>query len=126
MNGPDPRDRDPLLALAIAIADGTPVEWPEGTSATESGALRDRLRELEQLGRGYEVRRSRPDETVLTEARRTRGTEAGEPVHVEWGPLVVLDKIGRGSFGDVYRAWDPRLEREVALKLVPEHDGAAS
>jgi serine/threonine-protein kinase len=34
--------------------------------------------------------------------------------------LNVLEHIGRGSFGDVYRARDPRLDREVALKLVPE------
>ncbi len=35
-----------------------------------------------------------------------------------WGHLLALERVGQGGFGDVYRALDPQLDREVALKLV--------
>ena len=35
-----------------------------------------------------------------------------------WGPLRIIEHVGRGTFGDVYRAWDSRLDREVALKIL--------
>jgi Flp pilus assembly protein TadD len=35
-----------------------------------------------------------------------------------WGPFEHLQRVGRGSFGEVYRAFDPALERYVALKLL--------
>ena len=37
-----------------------------------------------------------------------------------FGPYRVIDKIGAGGMGDVYRALDTRLEREVALKLISD------
>jgi serine/threonine-protein kinase len=40
------------------------------------------------------------------------------PATGRWGALECRRKIAGGSFGTVYLAWDPVLEREVALKVL--------
>ncbi|HRQ73254.1 MAG TPA: serine/threonine-protein kinase [Phycisphaerales bacterium] len=40
------------------------------------------------------------------------------------GVYELRERIGRGSFGEVWRAYDTSLRRQVALKLIPEPEDA--
>ena len=37
------------------------------------------------------------------------------------GPYEILALIGTGGMGEVYKARDTRLDREVAIKIIAEH-----
>ena len=102
-----------LDAIADAILDGTPVDW----RSVDAEDLPDKafVEQLKTLG-------------ALRQMRRASVSMPPEPWR--WGHLQVFERIGHGAFGDVHRAWDPRLDREVALKLlrsdVFDDDGSGS
>jgi tetratricopeptide (TPR) repeat protein len=82
-----------------------------------------RSRSLEVLGGGRDHRRvvgptepTDPDATI-TDADPDAGSapvEPGAPI----GRYVVLSKLGAGAMGQVLAAYDPELDRQVALKLL--------
>ncbi|HXX71785.1 MAG TPA: protein kinase, partial [Candidatus Acidoferrum sp.] len=44
------------------------------------------------------------------------------PIHsgTHLGPYEIISAIGAGGMGEVYRARDPELGRDVAIKVLPE------
>jgi serine/threonine-protein kinase len=111
------RDQSRIAELAEAVADGRAVDWKSaaGSASTEDDReLVASLRGLAAIG-GFFGSLTTPS----ADTSRARPV-LGPGTH--WGPLRIIEHIGRGRFGDVYRAWDPALARDVALKLVASGD----
>ena len=112
------KDRD-IVDVIRAIAAGSTVDWESADATTADAPTKSVLDELRVIARIAEVHGgSRSDAAALD--------DAGEGALQSWGPLTVLEQIGRGAYGDVYRAWDSRLDRDVALKLLRQNVGLAT
>lgn len=95
-----------LQELATRIADDRPVDWagPAGAAPADDPATRG-LRELERIAQGFRHAQLAGDSAPVT------------PGRFAFGPLRVLERVGAGTQGEVWRAYDPMLDMHVALKL---------
>lgn len=92
----DPADDDRMMELAGKILDGETIDWDAA-----AGSAAEEVEEFRALGTLAKL-----------------GTAPALGPLGDWGPLRLLDRVGEGAFGEVFRAWDTRLDREVALKLL--------
>jgi TolB-like protein/cytochrome c-type biogenesis protein CcmH/NrfG len=116
-------DSPALLDVAAALADGTPVDWDsaaQSATSEEDRRLLAELRFIAHIARPF-IDRSSGSVPGVGSDTETMPTDNRRPDEF-WGPLRILEHVGRGSFGDVLRAWDTRLDREVALKLLRRCD----
>jgi len=102
-----------LLPLAESIVDGSVVDWEaaEARATTDEQAIIRQLRVLSNLAG---LHRSLPRDG----GGRRNALQSSSPAIGTWAHLTLLARLGGGAFGEVYRAWDRHLEREVALKLL--------
>jgi len=121
------QESDRLIAIAGAVAEGTPVSWDdEARRATDEDSAAT-LRGLRDIAGILAAQRDIERACDTTAMKRDTAPGAGMVEPSRWRHLVILDKIGEGSFGTVYRAYDSQLAVDVALKLLSHsHTGRSA
>ena len=108
-----PAEPNDLEQLAARIADEQPVDWRELDEADTASVTG--LREIEQLAQSFRHLQ------VSAVAPKTPTSN-----RFMFGNLQVLEPLGSGAQGDVWRAYDPLLDLQVALKLRKLESGVLS
>ncbi len=100
-----------------SVADGRPVDWDalSATSDSRSQRLAGHMRLVAAIA---EVHRTAALDAVTESTAIRPQLDLAPPSDRQWGHLVLTERIGEGGFSEVYRARDPWLDRDVALKLL--------
>ena len=110
-----------LMGIAREVADGRDVDWDGVRRQLEDEASSAVLSDLQAVEQIAAFHRSDADSSTST---ASFSIVPGEALGT-WRHLTLVEKIAEGAFGSVYRAHDPKLQTDVALKLVRVRAGGS-
>src|SRR5262245_6368791 len=99
----------------------TPTSSTPGVSACRASRSRERCASWT----GSPPETSRPSRPEPNRGKLASVPPMPLPPGSRLGPYEVVSPLGAGGMGEVYRARDPRLARDVAVKVLPEDSTAA-
>ncbi|HEX3113007.1 MAG TPA: serine/threonine-protein kinase, partial [Candidatus Eisenbacteria bacterium] len=110
---------DSVDRLTGSVSDGKPVDWEAVELDAELDS--DTVRMMRDVARIAEYNRA------LQQSGSAPSPSTTAPPLERWRDLTLMEPIGAGARGEVWRAWDSTLRRQVALKfLQPSEDESAS
>jgi Tol biopolymer transport system component len=117
----------PLEDVIDAVANGAEIDWAAAEAAVRGTPAAQALNDLKILSR---LRQLHTSDTPSELSPSSVGAGAASPLTLpeaiglrRWGKLQVHDRVGAGASCVVYRARDPELDRDVALKLLRSAEG---
>lgn len=109
---------DAIARLSASLADDRPVDWQEAldrAATAEERRVIDQMRVLASLAAAHRAH-DLLDQSASASVGTAPPSDVPSPIG-RWGHLDLLEILGHGTTSIVYRAWDRRLARQVALKL---------